>query len=597
MTWEVFVLRRTVPILVALLLAAGLVPAASAGATGSYIVVLRDGSGPPGSVAREHARAGARVDHVYSHALNGYSATMSEAAAAQISNDPRVKYVEADGEVTKAAADSQSPATWGLDRIDQRALPLNSTYSYGASGAGVTAYIIDSGVSNHSDFGGRLAATGVDYVDDDTNPADCDGHGTHVAGTIGSETYGVAQDVTLVGVRVLNCSGSGSWSDVIAGIDWVTANHTGPSVANMSLGGGANTAVDEAIARSTASGVVYAVAAGNGNSGGKAQDACGYSPARAASALTVGATNSSDTKASWSNYGTCVDLFAPGVGITSTVMGGGTESWSGTSMATPHVAGAAALYLELAPTALPGQVADAITGQATAGVVSNAGTGSPNLLLYSLLVAGTQPPANAAPTVAIDSPAGGSTVSGTVVVSATAADADGNVSAVDFYADGATTPFGTDTDPAGGWTAAWDSASVANGSHTVKAVATDNGGATGTGSVTVTVDNVADPLPGTVLAVNIAAGQSTKKGPWYTIPLTVTVTDGVSPISGATVALSVLNGACPGTTTAGSGSATTGLDGTVVFSFKSRSQATYCAEAAATKDGYSAGIGTATFST
>ena len=592
-------MRRSVPILVALLLAAGLVPAASAGAAGSYIVVLRDGSGAPGSVASEHSRAGARVEHVYRHALNGYSARMSEAAAAQIANDPRVRYVVADGEVTKDVAGTQSGATWGLDRIDQRALPLNSTYSYSASGAGVTAYVIDSGVSNHSDFGGRLAATGIDYVDDDTNPADCDGHGTHVAGTIGSETYGVAKDVTLVGVRVLNCTGSGSWSDVIAGIEWVTGQHAvgTPAVANMSLGGGANQAVDDAVAGSIADGVTYAVAAGNGDKAGRALDACGRSPARAPAALTVGATNSSDTKASWSNYGTCVDLFAPGVGITSTVMGGGTETWSGTSMATPHVAGVAALYLESARTALPADVAAAITGQATAGTVVNAGTGSPNLLLYSLLTAGTTPPANVAPTVGIDSPTDGSTVSQAVTVAATAGDTDGSVSGVAFYADDATTPFGTDADPADGWTAIWDSTSVADGSHTIKAVATDNAGATGSDAVRVTVDNIADPPPGAGLAVSVAAGQPSTKGPWNTVAITVSVTDGTNPVSGATVGLDVLNGACPGTGSAGSGSGTTGPNGTVVFNFKSRNHAEHCAAATATHPGYTAGGGAVTFST
>lgn len=266
-------------------------------------------------------------------------------------------------------------------------------------------------------------------------------------------------------------------------------------------------------------------------------------------------------------------------------------------MATPHVAGAAALYLELAPTASPGQVAGAITGQATAGKVVNAGTGSPNLLLYSLLTAGTTPPANAAPTVGVDSPADGSTVSGSVTVAATAGDTDGSVSAVAFYADDATTPFGTDADPADGWAAVWDSTSVADGSHTIRAVATDNAGATGSDAVTVTVDNAGDPPPGAGLAVSVAAGQPSTKGPWNTVAITVTVTDGTDPVSGAAVGLDVLNGACPGSGSAGSGSGTTGTNGTVVFNFKSRSHAEHCAAATATLSGYTSGTGTVTFST
>lgn len=383
-------LRRVLALPAVLLLVAALTPVAGASArrAANYIVVLKDSVSDPRAVAREHSRAqNARLGHVYQHALNGYSATMSAVAAERIARDPRVDYVEPDGEVHRTST-TQPSAIWGLDRIDQRGLPLSTGYTYTSTGAGVSAYIIDTGIDrSHPEFGGR-AVIGPDFVEDDGDSDDCDGHGTHVAGTVGSATYGVAKEVTLVGVRVLDCNGSGYWSDVIAGVNWVTAQHqTGaPAVANMSLGGGFSSAVNDAVTASIADGVSYAVSAGNGNRGGKEQDACGNSPAGTPSALTVGATDATDTKASWSNYGTCVDVFAPGVGITSTTMRDSTATWSGTSMASPHVAGVAALYLQTNPTASAEAVAAAITGSATTGVVKDAGAGSPDLLLYSLLV-------------------------------------------------------------------------------------------------------------------------------------------------------------------------------------------------------------------
>jgi subtilisin family serine protease len=312
------------------------------------------------------------------------------AAARALANVPSVALVEQDQMMTASA--TQSNPTWGLDRIDQHILPLSSSYTYNSTGAGVTAYIIDTGILfAHSEFGGR-ASTGVDEITVGGTAADCNGHGTHVSGTVGGATYGVAKSVSLVAVRVLDCGGSGPNSGVIAGVDWVTADHRAhpgsQAVANMSLGGSASTTLDQAIANSVAAGVTYGVAAGNGNFLGIAQNACNYSPSREPSAITVSATDASDTKASWANYGTCVDIFAPGVSITSSWYTGGTNTISGTSMATPHVVGAAALYLQANPGATPAQVAAALTGNATLSVVKSGGSGSPNRLLYTGFIGG-----------------------------------------------------------------------------------------------------------------------------------------------------------------------------------------------------------------
>ena len=354
--------------------------------SGSYLVVLRtDAVGAANSLAARTAvpdraatlakRYGGSVADVYSAALTGFSAKMSAGQARRLAADPAVAYVEQDRVVTVQGTQANPP--WGLDRIDQRSLPLNASFTYPNTASNVRAYIIDTGIrTTHTDFGGR-ASWGTNTVD--RNNTDCNGHGTHVAGTVGGNRYGVAKAVRLIAVKVLNCSGSGSTTGVVSGINWVTANAVKPAVANMSLGGGASSSIDNAVTNSVNSGVTYAVAAGNSSA-----NACSYSPARAAAAITVGATTSSDARASYSNYGSCVDIFAPGSSILSAWRTSDTASntISGTSMASPHVAGAAALVLSANPSYTPAQVASYLTTNATTGKVTNPGTGSPNRLLF-----------------------------------------------------------------------------------------------------------------------------------------------------------------------------------------------------------------------
>jgi subtilisin family serine protease len=372
-------------VLLALLVAFPASAARQQGSRATFIVVFKDSVGSASPVAREHARRfGADVRYVYEHALKGYAAALSEDRLGALASDSRVDFIERDG--TVAAVTTQTGATWGIDRIDQRLLPLSGTFAYANTGAGVKAYVVDTGIRlSHSEFGGR-AIDGYDAIDGSLPAADCNGHGTHVSGTVGGATYGVAKGVTLVAVRVLNCGGSGTTSGVIAGIDWVTADHAAgqPAVANMSLGGSASSALDTAVRNSIADGVSYAVAAGNGNIVGIAQNACKYSPARVAEAMTIGATDRADKKASWSNYGDCVDWFAPGVGITSAwyASDAATNTISGTSMATPHTTGVAALYLQSSPGATAAAVRDALYNQATKGIVTSSRTAN-NHLLYT----------------------------------------------------------------------------------------------------------------------------------------------------------------------------------------------------------------------
>lgn len=367
---------------------------------GQYIVVLADegtraslssdgvAQAPAAFAADVITRYGGELLYVYDSAPAGFAAQLPPQAVVDLNANPAVAFVEPDTVVTLDAGDAvdatQTGATWGLDRIDQRALPLNGAYNYLATAANVRAFIIDTGIlKTHTQFGSRVA-TGYDAVTPNGTAADCNGHGTHVAGTVGGATYGVAKGVTLVPVRVLDCGGSGTTSGVIAGINWVTnqkaAQPSVPAVANMSLGGGASTSLDIAVGMSISRGVVYAIAAGNSSA-----NACNTSPARVAAAITVGATTSTDARASYSNFGNCLDIFAPGSSITSAwyTSTTATNTISGTSMATPHVTGVAALYLSTNPTASPATVASALTGGATLNKVTNLGPGSPNRLLFS----------------------------------------------------------------------------------------------------------------------------------------------------------------------------------------------------------------------
>ncbi|MEN1728280.1 MAG: S8 family peptidase [Pseudomonadota bacterium] len=386
---------------------------------GEYIVVLKDNearlateaarSGVPtvASVATGMARShGVDVIHTYSHVLRGFVVQADDSALVQLLMDGRVDYIEENGEVSIAA--TQNNATWGLDRVDQRDRPLNGTYVYDTTASNVYTYIIDTGVRpTHNDFGGRVIS-GYTAINDGRGSNDCNGHGTHVAGTVAGATWGVAKAARIVPIRVLGCNGSGSNAGVIAGMDWVTANHVKPAVANMSLGGGASTTTDNAVSRMRNAGVTVVVAAGNEN-----QNACNVSPGRSSAAITVGSTTSSDARSSFSNWGNCVDIMAPGSSITAPwyTSNSATNTISGTSMASPHVAGIAALYLAANPSASPAAVENAIFNNGSTGKLSGL-NGSPNLLAYSRFGGGGGNPPPSGPTelengVAVSGQSGG----------------------------------------------------------------------------------------------------------------------------------------------------------------------------------------------
>ncbi|MEV6366163.1 S8 family peptidase [Micromonospora musae] len=503
---------------------------AAGGATAvadSYIVVFKDTAVGRDSVSdnahRLTGRHGGSVARTYEAALRGFEARVDEKTAARIAADPAVAYVEQNH--TVSIADTQpNPPSWGLDRIDQRNLPLNSSYTYPNTASNVRAYIIDTGIRfTHNDFGGR-AVSGFDAIDGGAAD-DCNGHGTHVAGTVGGSAYGVAKGVQLVGVRVLNCQGSGTNAQVVAGIDWVTANAVKPAVANMSLGGSANSSIDTAVTNSINSGITYAVAAGNGDIFGNRQNACNYSPARVGPAITVGATQNNDAAASFSNFGTCVDILAPGVNITSAwyTSNTATNTISGTSMASPHVAGVAALVLSATPGLTPQQVRDNLVNNSTPNVLTNLGTGTPNRLLY--VVNGSTPPPTNDFSVSVSPTSGSTAPGGSVTATVGTATTNGSAQSVSLSASGL---------PSGA-TASFSPSTVTSGGSSTLTIATSAGTPAGSYPITIT-----------------GTGASATRTATYTLTVTGTGggcsgtngTDVAIPDTGATVASSIVISGC-----------------------------------------------------
>ncbi|GAA0628729.1 serine protease [Kutzneria viridogrisea] len=488
-----------------------------------YIVVLKDQAhAQPFAAASTLAqRYGGEVRSTYSATIHGFSARhLTAQQARRLAADPAVRTVYEDG--TATALDTQNNPTWGLDRIDQQNLPLDKKYSYANGGEGATAYVIDSGIKkDNPEFGGR-ASVGADFINDGHNGEDCFGHGNHVSGTIASKTYGVAKKTKVVMLRALgvNCGNTGPDSAAVDAMDWVTKNGVKPGVVNMSLGMDQVGVGDEALKKSVAAGFNYAVAAGNDN-----KDGCQVSPGRVPEAITVGATGSGDGRASYSNYGSCLDLFAPGDNVTSLgLQDGSTSNMSGTSMATPHVAGAVVLYLTANPNATPQQVRDALVDNATSGVVGNPGSGSPNKLLYTGFIGGPQPP-DGKFAISVD-PATAKVAPGetaTATVSSTA----GNQGAekVDLTVAGAPEGAKTSFDPASINTGQSAKLAVRTGTGTAKGdyrltiTATAAGGTQKTAVLTLTVADPAPPAGEVKVALSPGSG-SARAGNFVSVTVT-----------------------------------------------------------------------------
>jgi subtilisin family serine protease len=443
----------------------------------SYVVVLKNsvsaaGVGDTSDSLAE--RYGGKVGRRYSHALRGFEVSaLDEDKARQLAADPSVAFVQRNEVVH--AVDTEANAPWGLDRVDQHSLPLDTSYTYPNAASTVHAYVIDSGIRlTHQDFGGR-ATSGIDTLDNDNDASDCAGHGTHVAGTLGGNTYGVAKGVQLVAVRVLDCSGNGTTASVAAGVDWVTAHAIKPAVANLSIGGDADTTLDNAVANSIASGVTYGIAAGN-NDG---VDACTKSPARVPAGITVGSTTNADARSSFSNIGTCLDLFAPGSSITSDYIQSDTSTavMSGTSMATPHVTGAAALLLSANPSLTPAQIRDRLVAAATSDALSGVGAGSPNKLLYIDNPA-PKPPVTDDFSIAVAPASGAVSQSDKVAATVTTKVTSGDPQSIDLSAGGLP----------GGATAAFSPATVDAGDSASMTITTAADTPAGTYPITITAE-------------------------------------------------------------------------------------------------------------